>query len=115
MWTTMREGLVDHTFPTIRFIKSELTDDSLHEALDKAAKTTEGDFNKFTCDTKARGKELYDEWPSRINKKQKSTASGIRNGFELYRRIAREEDPITETTAYSLRLKIPGICSSQMR
>ena len=39
----------------------------------------------------------------KLNKKLKALVAGTKSGFETFRRIMREEDPVTESTEYSLR------------
>lgn len=36
----------------------------------------------------------------------KATVAGTRSGFEVFRRIVREEDPVTEDTEYGLRFAL---------
>ena len=80
----------------------------MDEALDKAEENSNGDFIKSMFDIKERDRELYGYLNKRINKRQKIFTSGVRSGFELYRKVTREEDPITDTTGYSLRLAFQG-------
>ena len=86
----------------IRLCTTSLTEDTMNDIIDKTH-DAKNDFDKFSFDYRARDKDLYAYLLRKLNKKLKALVAGTRSGFEMFRRIMREEDPVTESTEYSLR------------
>ena len=88
----------------------------MKDAMVKAEEQSEYDLNaRMFVDIKSRSKGFYGLLLSKINKKQTATTSGVRDGFELFRRISRDEDPITDTTAYTLRLAFQNMAYNKCK
>lgn len=45
----------------------------------------------------------------RLDMKMEMTAAGTKSGIEVFRRIVREVDPVTESTEYGLRFSFPQL------
>ena len=86
----------------IRFDPVELTEESLKKhVLETHHKDNIFDMLKF--DTMARDRDLYAYLLRKLNKKLKGMVAGTKSGFEVFRIIVREEDPVTTSTEYNLR------------
>lgn len=89
-WKGLRDGRESGTVEKeIRSEQSSLTDDTLFDFAARAHEKDDG-LNKF--------KDLYAYLFRRLNQKMKLAAAGTGSGFEVFRRIVREEDPATEST-----------------
>ena len=96
-WTGM-----SHLLKEVRLCKQDINEQILEDIADKV-QNADNDFIRFDVDLKARDKDLYAYLLKKLNKKLKALVASTRNGFEVFRRIMREEDPVTESTEYSLR------------
>ena len=86
----------------VRLCKQDITDQLMDDMVEKVH-NADNEFNKITFDMKARDKDLYAYLLRKLNKKLKALVASTRSGFEVFRRIMREEAPVTESTEYSLR------------
>ena len=86
----------------IRLCKQDLNEELLGQIADKVD-SADNDFNMLSMDLKTKDRDLYAYLLKKLNKKLKSLVASTRSGFEVFRRIMREEDPVTESTEYSLR------------
>ena len=86
----------------VRLHKTDLTEEALMKIVDKVH-DADNDFDRAFFDYRARDKDLYAYLLRKLNKKLKALVAGTKSGFETFRRIMREEDPVTESTEYSLR------------
>ena len=93
---------VSHLLKEVRLQKVDLTEETMLQLIDKVGQA-DNDFSSASFDYKPRDRDLYAYLLRKLNKKLKVLVAGTKSGFELFRRIMREEDPVTESTEYSLR------------
>lgn len=55
------------------------------------------EFNNFEVDLCSKDKELYAYLFIRLNKRMTAIVTGTDSGFDIFRRIVREEDPVSES------------------
>ena len=86
----------------VRMQQVDLTDETMLKIVDRVH-NADNDFDMSNFNFRARDKDLYAYLLRKLNRKLKALVAGVRSGFEIFRRIMREEDPVTESTEYSLR------------
>ena len=70
--------------------------------MDRAEHKSEGKFRKAMFDHYARGDELYTYLIHRVDKRHKALVVDTKNGFEVFRRVAREEEPLSDNLKFEL-------------
>ena len=93
---------VTHFLKELRKEKEDLDDISIRNCLINAENNSSHEFNKGLFDEKIKDKELYSYLYPKLNTRQKALIIDTKSGFETYRRIVREDDPIGDNTAYAL-------------
>ena len=80
---------VGHLLREVRQVKEEIDDNIIDRCMDQAEHKSEGKFRRSMFDHYARGDELYTYLTHRVNKRHKALVVDTKNGFEVFRRVAR--------------------------